>query len=155
MQKSNEMSNPFNWSCSMTLQKLPCRALLYTRKCGEYQKRHKKAARKVDSPRVLLATVPCISSLMSCGLLRDRFRMTRKGSGAMGYVSTPSKGVLLSKRGSCWSSSGRKINTQHDYGCTPLMVAASIFWLGRSTSAASSAPTLHGKLALVPHRDPG
>ena len=122
------MSNPFDWSCSMTLQKLPCRALLCTRKCEEYQKWHKKAARKVDSPI---------------------------GSGAMGYVSTPSKGVLLSKRGSCWSSSGRKINTQHDYGCTPLMVAASIFWLGRSTSAASSAPTLHGKLALVPHRDPG
>ena len=44
------MSNPFDWSCSMTLQKLPCRALLYTRKCEEYQNRHKKAARKVDSP---------------------------------------------------------------------------------------------------------
>ena len=41
---------PFDWSCSMTLQKLPCRALLHTRKCEEYQKRHKKAARKVDSP---------------------------------------------------------------------------------------------------------
>ena len=101
------MSNPFDWSCSMTLQNLPCRALLDTRKCEEYQKQHKKAARKVDSPI---------------------------GSGAMGYVSTPSKGVLLSKRGSCWSSSGRKINTQHDYGCTPLMVAASE-WERRLTAA--------------------